>query len=117
MFTEKDRRKCEEIFRKHYSGRKFHDTLYGELIRKYLTPGQKVLDAGCGRYMRFCKDLSGIAEVVGIDLETMLETDNRSTPFGVRGDIARLPFSDSHFDMVISRSVIEHLPDPAQVFR
>ena len=116
MFTEKDRRKCEEIFRKYYSGRKFHDTLYGELIRKYLKPGQKVLDAGCGRYMRFCKDLSGTAELVGIDLETTLETDNQRPPFGVRGDIARLPFPDGHFDMVISRSVIEHLPDPPQVF-
>jgi ubiquinone/menaquinone biosynthesis C-methylase UbiE len=117
MFTEKDRRKCEEIFRKHYSGRKFHDTLYGELIRKYLQPGQKVLDAGCGRYMRFCKDLSGMAELVGIDLETTLETDNRRAPFGVRGDIARLPFPNGHFDMVISRSVVEHLPDPPEVFR
>jgi ubiquinone/menaquinone biosynthesis C-methylase UbiE len=117
MFTEKDRRKCEEIYQKYYSGRKFHDTLYGELIRKHLVPGQKVLDAGCGRYLRFCKDLSGIAEVVGIDLETTLETDNRRPPFGVRGDVSRLPFPDGHFDMVISRSVIEHLEDPGLVFR
>jgi ubiquinone/menaquinone biosynthesis C-methylase UbiE len=117
MFTAKDRQKCEEIYHKHYRGRKFHDTVYGELIRKYLVPGQKVLDAGCGRYMRFCKDLSDAAAVVGIDLETTLETDNRSMPFGVRGDVSRLPFPNGHFDMVISRSVIEHLEDPPQVFR
>lgn len=55
--------------------------------------------------------------MVGIDLETTLETDNRSAPFGVRGDIGRLPFANGHFDMVISRSVIEHLEDPPQVFR
>jgi SAM-dependent methyltransferase len=117
MFTVKDRQKCEEIYQKHYRGRKFHDTVYGDLIRKHLVPGQKILDAGCGRYMKFCKDLSNDAAVVGIDLETTLETDNRSMPFGVRGDVSQLPFPDSHFDMVISRSVIEHLEDPPQVFR
>jgi ubiquinone/menaquinone biosynthesis C-methylase UbiE len=117
MFTAKDREKCGELFDKYYEGRKFHDTLYGELIRKHLVPGQKVLDAGCGRYLRFCKDLSGIAHMVGIDLETTLETDNQRAPFGVRGDVTRLPFPDASFDMVISRSVIEHLEHPADVFR
>jgi ubiquinone/menaquinone biosynthesis C-methylase UbiE len=117
MFTEKDRRKCEEIYQRRYSGRKFHDTVYGELIRKHLVPGQKVLDAGCGRYLRFCRELSGIASMVGVDLDTVLETDNSAAPFAVRADVGRLPFPEGHFDMVISRSVIEHLEDPAQVFR
>lgn len=117
MFTPKDRARCQELFRKYYSSRKFHDTLYDEMIRKYLTPGQRVLDAGCGRYLRFCKELSGIAPMVGIDLESVLETDNRCAPFGVRGDLGKLPFLSGHFDMVISRSVVEHLEDPLQVFR
>jgi ubiquinone/menaquinone biosynthesis C-methylase UbiE len=117
MFTAKDRQKCEEIYQRHYSGRKFHDTVYSELIRKHLVPGQKVLDAGCGRYLKFCRDLSGIASMVGVDLDTVLETDNTTAPFAVRGDVGRLPFPDGHFDMVISRSVIEHLEEPVQVFR
>jgi SAM-dependent methyltransferase len=117
MFTSKDRARCEALFRKYYGGRKFHDTLYGELIRTYLAPGQRVLDAGCGRYLKFCRELSGVALMVGIDLETTLETDNRSAPFGVRGDLGRLPFPSGHFDMVISRSVVEHLDNPSQVFR
>ena len=116
MFTARDREKCEQIYDKYYRGRKFHDSLYHDLIRKYLKPGQRVLDAGCGRYLRFCKDLSDTASVVGIDLDTVLETDNGAAPFGVRGDVGRLPFPSSHFDMVISRSVIEHLEDPVQVF-
>jgi SAM-dependent methyltransferase len=117
MFTPKDRARCEELFRKYYGGRKFHDALYTELIRNYLIPGQRVLDAGCGRYLKFCKELSGTAAMVGIDLETVLETDNRSAPFGVRGDLGKLPFQSGYFDMVISRSVVEHLEDPPQVFR
>src|SRR5207302_7081240 len=54
---------------------------------------------------------------VGIDLESTLDTDNRRFPFGVRGDLGHLPFPADHFDMVISRSVVEHLEDPKRVFR
>ena len=117
MFTAKDRAKCDAIYEKYYSGRKFHDSLYRDLIRKHLLPGQKVLDAGCGRYLRFCKEFSGIASVVGIDLDSVLETNNSAFPFGVRGDLGFLPFAAASFDMVISRSVVEHLADPIGVFR
>ena len=117
MFTDRDRAKCETLSEKYYRGRKFHDSLYVDLIRKHLTPGQRVLDAGCGRYLKFCKQLSSVATVVGIDLESQLETDNRFPPFGIRGDLSRLPFPADYFDMVISRSVVEHLEDPPQVFR
>src|SRR5215813_12124667 len=98
MSTAKDRQKCEKIYQKHYRGRMFHDMVYGELIRKYLVSGQKALDAGCGRYMRFCKNRSDAA-AVGIDLETTLEADNRAASFGVWADVSRLPFLDGHFDM------------------
>src|SRR5690349_12579155 len=99
MFADRDRAKCEILLDKYYRGRKFHDSLYVDLIRKHLIPGQRVLDAGCGRYLKFCKQLSNVATVVGIDLETQLETDNRVPPFGVRGDLNRLPFPAEHFDM------------------
>src|SRR5256885_579197 len=100
MFTQKDREKCDQLFDKYYSGRKFHDSLYRDKIRQHLRPGTRVLDAGCGRYLRFCKELTDIASVVGIDLDSVLETDNGAAPFGVRGDIARLPFPSGYFDMV-----------------
>ena len=117
MFKPRDRQKCAELFERYYAGRKFHDVLYRDLIRKYLSPGQRLLDAGCGRYLKFSKELSDTAKVTGIDLESTLETDNQGPPFGVRGDLSHLPFPSDHFDMVISRSVVEHLGDPPQVFR
>jgi SAM-dependent methyltransferase len=117
MFKPRDRQKCAELFERYYAGRKFHDALYRDLIRKYLSPGQRLLDAGCGRYLKFSKELSDTAKVTGIDLESTLETDNQCRPFGVRGDLSHLPFPSGHFDMVISRSVVEHLEDPPQVFR
>jgi ubiquinone/menaquinone biosynthesis C-methylase UbiE len=67
--------------------------------------------------MTFCKEFSGTAQVTGIDLETKLETDNQHAPFGVRGDLSHLPFPAGYFDVIISRSVVEHLEDPTAVFR
>jgi ubiquinone/menaquinone biosynthesis C-methylase UbiE len=117
VFTPQDRQRCERLYEKYYGGRAFYDTYYRRLIRKHLRPGQRVLDAGCGRYLKFSKELSDTAHVVGIDLDSVLETDNQDTPFGIRGDLSRLPFPASSFDMVISRSVVEHLEDPRKVFR
>jgi len=116
MFTARDRRKCEELYQQYYGGRKFHDSLYRDLIRRHLQPGSRLLDAGCGRYLRFCHEFCAVAHVVGIDLDRVFETDNQRPPFAVRGDIGALPFPSDHFDMVISRSVVEHLQDPPRVF-
>ena len=117
MFSERDRQKCDALYSKYYAGRRFHDALYRELIRRHLEPGARLLDAGCGRYLRFCREFSPIAHVVGIDLEPSFDTDNRTPPYAIRGDIGALPFPSECFDMVISRSVVEHLEDPPRVFR
>jgi ubiquinone/menaquinone biosynthesis C-methylase UbiE len=117
MFKPSDRKKCEELFEKYYAGRKFYDKLYRDRIREHLLPGQWLLDAGCGRYMTYCKEFAVEAQVVGIDLESTLETDNGQNPYGVRGDLGQLPFPENCFDVVISRSVIEHLENPTRVFR
>jgi SAM-dependent methyltransferase len=118
MFSQKDRQKCEELYDRYYAGRKFYDALYREKIAQHHRPQQRVLDAGCGRYMTFCKDLAPkSAMVVGLDLEPQLETRNRNPPFGVRGDLDHLPFASGTFDLIISRSVVEHLLNPVQVFK
>lgn len=117
MFSERDRQKCDDLYERYYAGRKFHDSLYRQLIQQYLEPGARVLDAGCGRYLKFCREFSTVAHVVGIDLERTFQTDNRQAPHGVCGDLGALPFPSDCFDMVISRSVVEHLEDPPRVFR
>jgi ubiquinone/menaquinone biosynthesis C-methylase UbiE len=117
MFGSKEREKCQRLFERYYAGRKFSDTIYREEIRRNLVSGGRLLDAGCGRYLKFSKELAAIAQVVGIDLESTLETHNSDSPFGVRGNLDDLPFPNDYFDVVISRSVIEHLENPGKVFR
>lgn len=117
MFTARDRKKCEELFEKYYQGRSFSDARYRGLIREHILPGQRLLDAGCGTHMRFCRELSADQQVFGIDLEPFLKTDNQSAPFGVCSDLIDLPFASASFDIVISRSVVEHIESPRRVFR
>jgi SAM-dependent methyltransferase len=116
MFKEKDWKKCDQLFRKYYSGRKFSRTLYLELIRKYVSTGDRVLDAGCGHYLEFCREFSPDVQVIGVDLEEKLDTHNEASPFAVRSNLESLPFPPDSFDLVISRSVVEHLENPQRVF-
>jgi ubiquinone/menaquinone biosynthesis C-methylase UbiE len=117
MFKETDRAKCEQLFDKYYKGRKFSRTQYRDAVRQHACPGDHVLDAGCGRYLEFAQELPEAVEVVGIDLEPELQTRNEASPYGIRADLECLPFPAAQFDLVISRSVIEHLHHPARVFR
>ena len=117
MFTERDRRKCEALYDKYYGGRVFHDSIYRDVIASYLKPGDTLLDAGCGRYLRFCREFAPLARVIGVDLERVFDTRNSQPPFAVTGDLSALPFDVGYFDIVISRSVVEHLIDPSAVFR
>lgn len=117
MFRPQDREKCQRLYQKYYSGYKFHDALYREAIYKYLPPYGRLLDAGCGRYLKFSKEFAAKAEVVGIDIESVLETSNKCAPYGVCGDLSHLPFASNYFDLIISRYVVEHLENPRVVFR
>jgi SAM-dependent methyltransferase len=117
MFREKDRRQCERLFEKYYSGRKFSRGQYKDLIQQHVVSSARLLDAGCGRALEFSREFAANVQVVGIDLEETLDTRNVRSPFAVRGNLERLPFDSDCFDLIISRSVVEHLADPPQVFR
>ena len=117
MFRTRDREKCVALWVKYYAARKFHDSLYRDMIRKHVRPGQRVFDAGCGRSMTFCKEFPDATMVIGADLEKNLQTSNTTLPFGVTADLGRLPFRSAYFDLLICRSVVEHLQNPSQVFR
>lgn len=82
-------------------------------IERHLTNGGALLDAGCGRslelYNRF-RDRASL--IVGMDLYCPAPSQGNTRKF-VCGDVSRLAFKAESFDVVISRSVVEHLEDPA----
>jgi SAM-dependent methyltransferase len=110
------RQKCQDLFAKYYTGRKFSRSLYLDLIREHVSSGQCVLDAGCGHYLEISRELPPGLQITGVDLEEHLDTKNTDSPYAVRADLEHLPFPANHFDLVISRSVVEHLDRPVAVF-
>lgn len=76
---------------------------------------QVLLDAGCGRtvpvlrkYLGKVERLIGVELVEFTDVPTGIETHN--------ADLSRLPIDDASVDLIMSRSVFEHLTDPAAVY-
>lgn len=94
--------------------RYYGSTLFGEhaleiAVREFMpSPDCRMLDAGCGTDAPFMRKFSNETIVTGIDLCEALPKD---MPV-VRGDLSRLPFSESVFSIVCSRSVFEHLGEP-----
>jgi SAM-dependent methyltransferase len=80
-----------------------------------LTPDTVLLDAGCGRtaplltkYIGKAARLIGVELVDFTDVPAEIETHN--------ADLARLPLAAESVDLIISRSVFEHLTDPQPVY-
>lgn len=117
-YSSKARERCWKIYRRWYQNNayKTHDMRYREEVLKYLTPDVRLLDAGCGSEMPFTREFSSKTQTaIGIDMEFL--KNQGPSPHAIRGDLNYLPFRDSTFDIVISRSVLEHLSNPARVFR
>ena len=90
-----------------------------------LRGGERVLDAGCGAGHTALAFAAGAAEVIAVDLtEAMLAqgrklaaTRGLSNISFKRGDVEKLPFADSSFDIVTSRYSAHHYPHPHTALR
>lgn len=86
--------------------------------------GREVLDAGCGAgdQSRWILDRGQAARVVGVDLSDAIDVayrklEQRPDWFGMRGDVARLPFAAASFSFVYCEGVIQHTIDSAATAR
>lgn len=91
--------------------------IFERLVETLVVQGQTVLlDAGCGRTAPVLRKYLGKArQLIGVELEEFTDV-----PPGIeihRTDLAKLPLADASVDLIISRSVFEHLVDPDSVYR
>lgn len=86
-----------------------------EFALKYIKPGDKILDVGCGTGYG-AAILGRYAKVIGIDserqaIEYARQKYHEDAKFRI-GDAEELNFDDKFFEIAISFEVIEHLKSP-----
>ncbi len=102
---------------RYYTGYVDEHARFDALVRRYLTPGSSLLDAGAGRGIQFPNDYrEHVARAFGVDLDPAVG-QNASLDAGAVADLDRLPFRAESFDLVTSKYVFEHLERPLAVMR
>jgi ubiquinone/menaquinone biosynthesis C-methylase UbiE len=87
-------------------------------------PNDTVLDVACGGGIVVCAFAPHVAHATGIDMTpAMLDRARHlAAEKGIanvtwrEGDVARLPYPDGAFTIVVTRFAVHHFPDPAAVF-
>lgn len=106
----------EKLLNRYYTSSAHPYRVYERCVDGLLKPGDALLDAGCGRTVPVLKKYLGRAgRLIGVELVEFSEV-----PPGIEthnADLARLPLVDGSVDLIMSRSVFEHLSDPDSVYR
>ncbi|CCO09090.1 class I SAM-dependent methyltransferase [Desulforamulus hydrothermalis] len=91
-----------------YKGRR---EIIGQVIKPYLQPAMKILDAGCGAGGNM-EYMLKYGSVVGVDIAPEMVKHCRKKGLSAYCEsITALPFADHVFDLVICLDVLEHLAD------
>jgi len=109
--------KCRVMQRKYYADVPSREWFFDQAVSSVLRPGDTMLDAGCGDTLAVLNRYAGrVSFAVGIDV-VKASAAPVANAAAVVGDLSALPLRDGSFDVVVSRSVVEHLSDPRAVFR
>lgn len=98
-----------------YSQYWWSNRFYARLVQKYGPKGGRVLEVGCG-LGHLLVWLEDRYQVFGADInEPALQEAHQNVPSGLflvlsAEDLS--PFPDEHFQIVIAKHVVEHLPNP-----
>ena len=80
-----------------------------------LQPVHAMLDAGCGRSVPLLRKYIGrVRRLIGVDVVDFTDVPPEIETY--KADLARLPLKSGSVDLIVSRSVFEHLTDPSAVY-
>ena len=103
------------LLEKYYGNSPHPYRIFEDEVGFALRPDSTLLDAGCGRTVPVLRKFVGrAARLVGVEL-----VDFTDVPKGIetyQTDLASIPVADASVDVIMSRSVFEHLDDPAAVY-
>ena len=85
-------------------------------VAERLRPEHTLLDAGCGRTAPVLLKYRGkAARLIGVDVVDFDEPVDGIEL--INSDLARIPLPSAEVDVIMCRSVMEHVSDPAAVYR
>jgi len=87
-------------------------------IEGLLLPRSTLLDAGCGRAGDLLQLFAPrVKAAVGVDAGDFGATVAGANCRYIRADLSRIDLPDASVDIIVSRSVMEHLKDPLPVYK
>lgn len=107
----------QRLLERYYSNVPHPYKLFEQRVDALLAPGGKcLLDAGCGRTVPVLRKYLGRADrLIGVELVAFTDV-----PAGIEthnANLGALPVADACVDVIMSRSVFEHLAEPEPVYR
>lgn len=111
-------RLADRLLHRYYRDTPHPYRLFERRVQALVSGGavRSLLDAGAGRSVPVLRKFLGTVErLIGVELVPFTEV-----PAGIEthnADLAALPLADASVDLIMSRSVFEHLADPAAVYR
>ena len=109
---------ANRMLERFYAGRPHPYRMFEDHVARLLAarPDQTLLDAGCGRAVPVLRKYRGKAgRLIGVELVEF--TDVPDDVEAYNADLSKLPLADACVDVIMSRSVFEHLTDPESVYR
>lgn len=107
---------AETLQRKYYGDSVHPYQIYEQRVQQLLSPDGTLLDAGCGRSVPVLRKFLGRAQrLIGVELVSFTDVPPGMETYNA--DLAQIPVADASVDLIMSRSVFEHLTDPDSVYR
>lgn len=108
----------ELIKAKYYRPEEHPFKIFENRIGSRMRNDSTVVDAGCGSSAPLLQNFIDVAgELIGVDLVTFDPNLEKKGLSLLNNDLSKMDIADSSADLVISRSVMEHLEDVESVYR
>lgn len=106
----------QKLMKKYYKAEEHPYRIYTNTIKQYLNRNSTVIDIGCGRDANELKNLIDSSHnQIGLDIVDFNKSAANNTHL-IKNDIHNVCIKDNSADLVISRSVLEHLHNPFSVY-
>jgi SAM-dependent methyltransferase len=106
---------AEQLREQHFGGDEHPYRTFEAEVRRHLKPAHTLLDAGCGRTAPVLRTFAGkAARLIGV--EAVDFTEQFPGVELINADLAHTGLPDASVDVIMCRSVVEHLAEPTAVF-